>query len=86
MPSSAGGGEEFLIIVQGASLLGGSELAERIRSAVAACADPEVGAFTMSLGVGEWRPGESEIELLERTDHALYLAKRGGRNRVACAG
>lgn len=80
------GGEEFLIIVQGASLLGGSELAERIRSAVAACADPEVGAFTMSLGVGEWRPGESEIELLERTDHALYLAKRGGRNRVACAG
>ena len=61
------------------------ESAERIRCAVAAQEDPEVGRLTISLGVGVWQSQETEETLLRRTDTALYLAKKRGRNQVAFA-
>ncbi|QIL79663.1 PAS domain S-box protein [Diaphorobacter sp. HDW4A] len=77
------GGEEFLLIVRTAALSEVMDLAERVREAVAACADPGVGHFTLSLGVARVLEQEKTEALLLRADSALYQAKHAGRNRVA---
>ena len=79
------GGEEFLIVLPGCPPQAAQELAERIRNAVAAQQDPTAGQITMSLGVASWRSPEDEMELLRRTDQALYHAKESGRNQVMVA-
>lgn len=76
------GGEEFIIATPHTGLDQALTLAERIRNAVATHDFSEVGSVTASIGVAEYRPGETPIALLERTDGALYRAKAGGRNRV----
>lgn len=42
-------------------------------------------AVTASLGVAEWSPGETMLELYSRADEALYAAKGHGRDRVVAA-
>lgn len=79
------GGEEFLIILPGCPLDAAQEWAERMRSAVAAQEDPNVGHITMSLGVAAWQPPEYSAQLLRRADDALYQAKQNGRNQVVAA-
>jgi diguanylate cyclase (GGDEF)-like protein/PAS domain S-box-containing protein len=78
------GGEEFLVVAAGCALDRATELAERMRAAVAGCIDEDAGRVTLSLGVAEWHTGELVDELVHRADEALYRAKSGGRNRV-CA-
>jgi Diguanylate cyclase, GGDEF domain len=64
------------------------DIAERIRRSVAECQITRrstgdiLPGITVSVGVAQFRPGESMAQLLERCDGALYLAKRTGRNRV----
>ncbi len=79
------GGEEFLVILSNVGIEETVDSAERIRGAVAACRDEEVGHFTISLGAGIWHSYETENMLLHRTDCALYQAKARGRNQVALA-
>jgi diguanylate cyclase (GGDEF)-like protein len=79
------GGEEFLIIFEGASLDVARDLAERIRIRV--LADPFVEDsrqlfVTVSLGVAEARADEGAESLIRRADKAMYEAKTAGRNRV----
>ncbi len=76
------GGEEFLIVLPGAKAEAARELAERIRATVASNVDPDAGQVTISFGVGAWREGETEFDLLRRVDRALYDAKAQGRNQV----
>ena len=38
--------------------------------------------ITVSIGVGQFQPGEAMGDLIDRCDRALYLAKRAGRNKV----
>ncbi len=58
-------------------------VAEKIRSAVQDAAFPAVGRLTVSIGVSLASPRDADVrQLVDRTDAALYEAKRGGRNAV----
>jgi diguanylate cyclase len=82
------GGEEFAIILPQTDIVGASSLAEQLRATVAGNrirlkpSGQNLGRITMSIGCAQHRPGETPSRLIERTDEALYRAKREGRNRV----
>lgn len=38
--------------------------------------------ITISIGVAQYRDGDTELDLTERADRALYRAKDRGRNRI----
>ena len=83
------GGEEFAILLEGASREAAAEHAESLRARLAALsfdAAGETASVTCSFGFAERRPGESIDQLLRRADAALYEAKRRGRDRVVEAG
>jgi len=82
------GGEEFAILLEGSNLETGIELAELLRTRIAALAfdtGHDKLLLTCSFGVSEWEPGENIDQLLKRADSALYDAKTGGRDRVVAA-
>lgn len=80
------GGEEFLVILPDTSLDASRVLAERIRASIAEkplVVNQQEIAVTISLGVAGVL-GEVDLDMLTaEADRAMYLAKRGGRNRVA---
>jgi diguanylate cyclase len=82
------GGEELIAVLPGADLAVCEAVAERIRRSVAECQITRrstgdiLPGITVSIGVAQFRPGESMTQFLERCDGAMYLAKRTGRNRV----
>ena len=78
------GGEEFAILCPDCTLAATRSRAERIRELVARTEHAVLGnrAVTSSFGVTSLLDGESAADMLERTDRALYEAKRGGRNCV----
>jgi diguanylate cyclase len=82
------GGEELIAVLPDTELAACEAVAERIRRSVADCKITRrstgdiLPGITVSVGVAQFRPGESMAQLLERCDGALYLAKRTGRNRV----
>jgi len=79
------GGEEFVVLLPGASAEEATTLADELRAAIAA--DPIDGlAVTMSFGVAATDGGTfSGAELLAEADAALYVAKAHGRDRVIAA-
>ncbi|HDS0917475.1 TPA: diguanylate cyclase [Pseudomonas putida] len=81
------GGEEFLMLLPGASLDVATVVAERLRVTVQDTPVQPVGAVTVSLGVARWdgEAGSEPVEALSQADRALYQAKQGGRNRVCAA-
>ena len=79
------GGEEFLVLAPGTALEGAMALAEKLRSALAAEAFPQVGQVTMSLGVAQCVLGEDLKAWIDRADQALYEAKDRGRNQCVAA-
>lgn len=79
------GGEEFVVLLPGASADEAVALADELRDAVAAepIADLPV---TMSFGVAATAGGTfAGAELLAEADAALYVAKARGRDRVIVA-
>ena len=79
------GGEEFAVILRRASAKQAEEVAERLRIAVSALPAERLGVsdhVTVSVGVAVADPGEDIEAVIERADHALYVAKRSGRDRV----
>jgi len=82
------GGEEFALVVQ-APAGNAAELAERLRRVISeapiATASGPV-PITASVGVAEMSSRDADLgRLLQRTDAALYEAKRAGRDRIALA-
>jgi diguanylate cyclase (GGDEF)-like protein len=95
------GGEEFAILLPGTPLEGAQHVAEAIRAAISdlPIAHPESAHLandasnsqarhvTVSIGCAALVPRVNTRfhQLVELADQALYLAKRGGRNRVCIA-
>jgi diguanylate cyclase (GGDEF)-like protein len=79
------GGEEFLVVLPGASEHTAGTVAEGLRGAIAH--HPIGGlAITMSFGVAASDPGAFDYqEIAEMADRRLYEAKQTGRNRVVAA-
>ena len=76
------GGEEFLILLPATFLDEAVQMAERTRLEVEQEEFPVAGHLTISLGVAQFRSGDSIDSLLKRVDTALYQAKKQGRNLV----
>lgn len=84
------GGEEFLIVLPGASHKTAAAVAERMRATIAAQPESINGIplkLTISAGIAstDLFPAATTEELISRADMALYAAKDAGRNRVITA-
>jgi diguanylate cyclase (GGDEF)-like protein/PAS domain S-box-containing protein len=79
------GGEEFMLLLSETGLEHALQLAEATRRRVGQTHFQSLESLTISLGVAEYRPGETVATLLKRVDDALYGAKKGGRNRTVAA-
>jgi diguanylate cyclase (GGDEF)-like protein len=80
------GGEEFMLVWTAASC-DAEATGEQLRTLVASSTVPsqagEVGVTaSVGIAIGPWQGGVSFETLVGRADHALYAAKRAGRNRV----
>ena len=84
------GGEEFLVILPGATLEIAARRAEAFRRRVEALvvrhAEENLPKITVSIGVAAFpEAGDNPQLVLKAADEALYGAKKGGRNRVELA-
>jgi len=81
------GGEEFAVILPNTSKKA-EDVAERMRAAVAAVdfpvnKDGKVERKTISVGVATYpTDAKDDLQLIDRADEALYIAKDSGRNLV----
>jgi len=85
------GGEEFIALLPQTSRVNVREVAERIRSSIAA--RPLAGGVSATISIGlAMLPGDADgrgagelaAELVRNADNALYQAKHQGRNQVVC--
>jgi diguanylate cyclase (GGDEF)-like protein len=82
------GGDEFCVVLPASTLREGAMIARRIldvcRQDAAACVGDEI-PISLSIGVAQWSAelGSFPDRLMAAADHALYEAKKAGRNRYA---
>ena len=79
------GGEEFAVLIPHAPLDEATQVAEKIRVALAALVVPDAPRVTVSIGCTAYIPDESSEDFFKRADDALYAAKKAGKDRV-CIG
>jgi diguanylate cyclase len=75
-------GDEFVVFLRGDSTAG-RDVAERIRTAVAAATILPEARLTVSIGVATWSPTLTGDALFRAADDRLYAAKWSGRNTTA---
>ncbi|MGD9975167.1 MAG: GGDEF domain-containing protein [Desulfatirhabdiaceae bacterium] len=79
------GGEEFAVALPETGIRAACEVAERLRSnlsrATISYADTHF-FITASIGISQFKPGDTREAVLHRADQAMYTAKQTGRNRV----
>jgi diguanylate cyclase (GGDEF)-like protein len=82
------GGDEFCVVLPASTLQEGSMIARRIlelcRADAAACVGQDI-PLAVSIGVAQWtgEVGAFPDRLIAAADHALYVAKKEGKNRYA---
>jgi diguanylate cyclase (GGDEF)-like protein len=82
------GGDEFCVVLPGSKLREGAMIARRIIEVCREDAEACVGAdipVAVSIGVAQWTAeiGVFPDRLIAAADHALYVAKKEGKNRHA---
>lgn len=76
------GGEEFLFILPDTDETGAMSFAEKVRMQICETHFEKPEHVTASLGVTVYR-GDCQLEtIVSRADHAMYAAKKAGRNQV----
>ncbi|GEM_PF-3505912 len=85
------GGEELTVILSGSTVENALPRLDNIRQMIMHlclyCRNKELPPVTVSIGMSEARPNETDVaNLLRRADTALYQAKQGGRNKIVVSG
>jgi diguanylate cyclase (GGDEF)-like protein len=75
------GGEEFVVLLRGATLDNAHKSIERLRRNIAEHVFPQVGKVTVSVGYASIGAHDAPVVILGQADQALYYAKAQGRNR-----
>ena len=76
------GGEEFILLPLKVDLQEATQVAEKLRVLVEKTSFADNISVTVSIGVAQYRAGETAEAWISRADAALYLAKDSGRNQV----
>ncbi|WP_025849805.1 sensor domain-containing diguanylate cyclase [Paenibacillus ehimensis] len=81
------GGEEFVALLPLTTVSDAWSTAERVRTAIETVENPLGIPITVSSGIAHYPTHAESAELLfQRADHALYQAKKSGKNRSIVAG
>ena len=82
------GGDEFCVVLPSSTLREGAMIARRVlevcRQDAEGCSGADI-PIAVSIGVAQWTPdiGAFPDRLIAAADHALYVAKKDGKNRYA---
>jgi diguanylate cyclase len=79
------GGEEFVILLPDTNIDDAVETISRLQRALTKqffLGNKERLLITFSAGVALFKETEEQVEVLNRADQAMYLAKKSGKNRV----
>jgi diguanylate cyclase len=81
------GGDEFAVILPNTSLADTVFVAERMVEAVSKATviwekQQQPIALSISVGLGQYDAGSSPEDITNRSDRALYTAKKAGKNTV----